>query len=69
MFNEHVYERIRRAYYVESKSVNQTAQEEGYSRKVITKMVNQAAPQPYHLTRPRPSPVLGPYLTCIAAPK
>src|SRR5712692_8118202 len=65
MFDEHVYERVRRAYYVEHKSVNQIAQDEGYSRKVITKMVNQAAPQPYHLTRPRPAPVLGPYQTRI----
>src|SRR5690348_15722759 len=61
MFDESVYERIRRAYHVEHKSVNQIAQEEGYSRQVITKMVNQASPKPYQLTRPRPAPIFGPY--------
>lgn len=61
MFDEHVYERVRRAYHVERKSVNQIAQEEGYSRQAITKMVNQASPKPYQLTQPRPAPVFGPY--------
>ncbi len=61
MFDERVYERVRRAYHVEHKSVSQIAQEEGYSRQVITKMVNRASSKPYQLTRPRPAPVFGPY--------
>jgi transposase len=61
MLNESAYERIRRAYHREKKSINRIAQEEGYSRQTITKIVNQASPKPYQLTNPRPSPVFGPY--------
>src|SRR6266853_1780562 len=38
MLNESAYERVRRAYHVEKKSVNWIAQEEGYSCQTITKI-------------------------------
>lgn len=64
MLDESVYERIRRAYYVEKKSINRIAQEKGYSRQVVTKIVHQASPKPYQLTRPRPAPVSGNACKC-----
>ena len=61
MLNESAYERIRRAYHVEKKSINRIVQEMGYSRPTITKIVNQPSPKPYQLTCPRSAPVFGPY--------
>jgi len=61
MLNESAYERIRRAYHIEKKSINQIAQEEEYNRQTITKIINQASPKPYQLTNPR----LGQSLTSI----
>lgn len=61
MLDESAYERIRRAYHVERKSINRIAQEEGHSRQTITKIVRLISPKPYQLTHPRPAPVFGPY--------
>ncbi len=55
------YEKIRRAYYVEHKSMRQIARELRHSRKTIKKALAQAEPPSYELKEPRAAPVLGPY--------
>jgi len=55
-------ERIRRAYYVEGKSMRQIAAEWHHSYWTVRKALDSAEPQPYTLTKPKPAPVLGPYL-------
>ena len=55
------YEKIRRAYYVEHKSMRQIARELNHSRKTIKKALEQAEPPGYELKAPRVAPVLGPY--------
>jgi transposase len=52
---------IRRAYYVENKSIRQIARETGYARETIKKALESAGPVSYTLQKPRPASVLGPY--------
>ena len=59
-------EAIRRAYYIEQKSVRQIAREHGHSRKTVDKAIASAIPAPYQRTQPRLAPVLGPYHGRIA---
>jgi len=54
-------EAIRRAYYLEGKSKRQIAREHNHSRKTVDKAVDNQPPQPYRLTKAKPSPVFGPY--------
>jgi transposase len=54
-------ETIRRAYYLEGKSKRQIAREHNHSRKTVDKAVDNRPPQPYRLTRSKPSPVFGAY--------
>ncbi len=54
-------ERIRRAYYLDHKSIRQVAREQGHSRKSVEKAVSNEPSRPYHLTNPRSSPVFGPF--------
>src|SRR5260221_14662790 len=54
-------EAIRRAYYLEGKSKRQIAREHNHSRKTVDKAVDNPPPQPYRLTRSKPSPVFGAY--------
>jgi transposase len=54
-------ETIRRAYYLEGKSKRQIAREYNHSRKTVDKAVDNRPPQPYRLTRSKPSPVFGAY--------
>lgn len=54
-------ERIRRAHYVERKSIRQIAQELGHSRKTVRKALASAEPERYKLKQARRAPVLGPY--------
>jgi transposase-like protein len=61
MLNESEKERIRRAVLLEKKSINRVAQEEGYSRQTVEKVLSLTPPQPNPLPRSRPSPVFGPY--------
>ena len=53
------YEAIRRAYYLEKKSIRQIAREQHHSRRTIRKAIQQVHPQPYQLTTPKPAPVFG----------
>ncbi|MBC7251261.1 MAG: IS21 family transposase [Anaerolineae bacterium] len=54
-------EEIRRAYFIENKSLRQIARELGHSRETVRKAIESAEPTAYTLKRPRSSPVLGPY--------
>ncbi len=54
-------ERIRRAYYVEKKSVRQIARELKYARQTVRKAIRSAEPERYKMKEPRQAPVLGAY--------
>ena len=54
-------EAIRRAYYVEKKSIRLIARELHCSRKTVDKALASAAPQAYTRSKPYASPVLGPF--------
>ncbi len=54
-------EQIRRAYYVEGKSVRQIARERGHSRSTVRQAIESAELGEYKLSVPRPAPVLGAY--------
>jgi transposase len=59
-------EAIRRAYYVEKKSVRQIARELRCSRKTVDKALASATPATYTRTEPYASPKLGPFKLRIA---
>jgi len=54
-------ERIRRAYYVEGKSMRQIEREHHHSWRTIKKALASAEAREYTLKEPRKAPVLGPY--------
>ena len=54
-------ETIRRAYYVDKKSVRQIARELRCSRKTVDKALVSATPATYSRTVPYASPKLGPF--------
>jgi transposase len=54
-------ERIRRAYFVEEKSIRQIARELKCSRRSVRQAIASAEPGAYTLRSPRRAPVLGPY--------
>ena len=60
-------EQIRRAYYIEQKSMRQIAQEFHRSRHTIAKALDAAEAVPYRQKAPREAPVLGPYKVRINA--
>jgi hypothetical protein len=53
------YEAIRRAYYIEKKSIRLIAREQHHSRRTIRKALEKIQPQPYQLTQPKPAPIFG----------
>lgn len=55
------HEQIRRAYYVDEKSMRQIERELGHSYWTIRKALGQSVPAPYRLQAEKPAPVLGPY--------
>ena len=66
MMSVEIREAIRRAYYVEKKSIRQIARDLHVSRKTVDKALLSAVPQPYTLTTPRTAPILGPFRERIA---
>ena len=54
-------ERIRRAYFIEHKSMRQIARELRHGRDTVKKAIESAEPATYTLKKPRRAPVLGPY--------
>lgn len=67
MLNENERERIRRAYYLQKKSMSRIAQEEGYSRDAVERAIRNVPAKTYQLSHPRPSPRLGPFHLRIQA--
>ncbi len=65
--DEEAKERIRRSYYLDRKSMRRIAQEEGYSRPTIEKAITNQLHNPYRLTRPKASPIFGPYQARVEA--
>lgn len=61
MISVEIRERIRRAYFIDHKSIRQIARELHCSRHTVDKAIQSAEPVPYTLTEPRPAPVLGPH--------
>jgi transposase len=53
-------EKIRRAYFLEDKSMRQIAREENVSRNTVRKAIDKVS-WGYTLSKPRPARVLGPY--------
>jgi len=58
---------IRRAYFIEEKSIREIARERHHSRKTIRKALASAEAEQYTLTQPRSAPVLGAYTARIDA--
>lgn len=54
-------EHIRRAYYINRKSIRQIAAEEGRSREAVSKVIAEDPPSSYQQTRQKPAPVFGPF--------
>ena len=61
MISVEIREKIRRAYFVEEKSIRQIARELSCSRRTIRKAIASAERASYTLSDPRPAPVLGPH--------
>jgi len=59
-------EQIRRAYYLEDKSMRKIAQEQRCSRRTVKQAIESAEPGSYSLKEPREAPVLGSYKARIA---
>jgi transposase len=55
------YEQIRRAYYVNEKSIRQIEREFGHSYWTVRKALDSSEPTPYRLSQAKVAPVLGPY--------
>jgi transposase len=58
-------EQIRRAYFVENKSMRKIARELHCSRDTVKKAIASPEGEPYTLTKPRSAPVLGAYMARI----
>jgi len=58
-------EQIRRAFFIEGKSIRQIARERHHDRRTVRAAIRDAGPSRYKLTHPRPRPVLGPYVAII----
>ena len=61
-------EQIRRAYFIEGKSVRQIARERHHDRGTIRKALRDAGPPRYVLRESRPRPVLGPLQRHVKVP-
>ena len=58
-------EQIRRAFYIEGKSIRQIARERHHDRRTVRAAIRDAGPSRYNLNRPRSRPVLGPFVATI----
>ena len=54
-------EKIRRAYFIEMKTVRQIARDMHVARKTVRKAIESAEPGTYTCRVPRPAPILGPF--------
>jgi len=59
-------EHIRRAYYIDHKSVRQLAEETGHSREAISRVISETSPDaPNQKPRKKPATVFGPFQSRI----
>jgi transposase len=58
-------EEIRRAFFIEGKSIRRIAREGHHDRATVRKAIHDAGPSHYSLCHPRPRPVLGPFVEFI----
>lgn len=58
-------ETIRRAYYVDGKSIRQISREGHHHRRTVRKALRDAGPPRYTMQQARPRPVLGPFVELI----
>lgn len=58
-------EQIRRAFYIEGKSIRQIAREQRHDRRTVRAAIRDAGPSRYKFTRPRSRPVLGHFVAII----
>src|SRR3989304_8493193 len=58
-------EQIRRAYFIDGKSIRQIARERHHDRRTIRNALKDAGPPRYILQAPRPRPILDPVLAII----
>jgi hypothetical protein len=58
-------EQIRRAYFIEGKSIRQIAREGHHDRGTVRKALRDAGPPHYTRSQPRARPKLGPFLRLI----
>jgi len=54
-------ETIRRAYFVEGKSIREISRQYGHCRRTVRKAIQGSGPWEYMLEKQRPQPVIGPY--------
>jgi transposase len=59
-------ENIRRAHFIEKKTLRQIAREMHVARKTVRKAIASAEPGTYTYREPRPAPILGPFKQRIA---
>jgi transposase len=55
------YETIRRAYFLEGKSIREISRQLKHGRTLVRKAITHAEPPGYRLRKHRPAPMLGPY--------
>ena len=58
-------EQIRRAFYIEGKSIRQIAREQHHCRRTIRAAIRDGSSSHYKLSRPRSRPVLGPFVSIV----
>jgi transposase len=58
-------EQIRRAFYIEGKSIRQIARQRHHCRRTVRAAIRDGSPSYYKLSRPRSRPVLGPFVAII----
>jgi transposase len=58
-------EQIRRAHFIEGKSIRQIAREGHHHRRTVREAIQDPTPPRYTIHIPRPRPVLGPYTSVI----
>ena len=58
-------EQVRRAYFIEGKSIRRIAREGLHDRRTVRKFLRDAGPPRYTLKVPRRRPVLEPFLSVI----
>lgn len=65
MLNVDQKEKIRRAFFIEGKSIRHIARERHHDRRTVRAAIRDGGPSRYKLSQPRPRPVLGPYVAII----